>query len=82
MTDGTGSAKDEHLVPGRGGQPCGDFLEHLADVGYDGHVVVEINTRKSQGRDERELDLVESLAFTRLHLASAPRPGGADRASA
>jgi hypothetical protein len=44
--------------------------------------VVEINTRKSEGRDERELDLVESLAFIRLHLASAPSPGGAGRASA
>jgi sugar phosphate isomerase/epimerase len=82
MTDGTGSAKDEHLVPGRGGQPCGEFLEHLAGAGFDGHVVVEINTRRSVGREGRELDLVESLAFTRLHLASAPSPGGADRASA
>lgn len=82
MTDGTGSAKDEHLVPGRGSQPCGAFLEHLADACYAGHVVVEINTRKSEGREERELDLVESLAFIRLHLASAPSPGGAGRASA
>jgi sugar phosphate isomerase/epimerase len=91
MTDGTGSAKDEHLVPGRGGQPCGEFLEHLATTGYTGHVVVEINTRRSDGRDGRELDLAESLAFTRLHLAAAPGPlddeveggsGGGDRTSA
>ena len=91
MTDGNGSAKDEHLVPGRGGQPCGEFLEHLATTGYTGHVVVEINTRRSDGRDGRELDLAESLAFTRLHLASAPGPlddevedgsGGGDRTSA
>ena len=30
MTDGSGSAKDEHLVPGHGSQPCGRFLELLA----------------------------------------------------
>jgi len=85
MTDGTGSAKDEHLVPGRGRQPCEEFLEHLAEVGYGGHVVIEINTRRSDGRVGRELDLAESLAFTKLNLASAPSPdgtGGADRASA
>jgi len=75
MADGTGSAKDEHLVPGRGGQPCGQFLEHLAGVRFDGHVVVEINTRRSDGREARELDLMESLAFTRLHLAAAPTAG-------
>ena len=33
MTDGTGSAKDEHLVPGRGSQPCAELLEHLAGSG-------------------------------------------------
>lgn len=92
MTDGTGSAKDEHLVPGRGGQPCGEFLEHLADTRFAGHVVVEINTRRSGGRDGRELDLAESLAFTRLHLASPTGPArregagggtdGEDRSSA
>ena len=32
MTDGSGSAKDEHLVPGRGNQPCGEFLELLAEA--------------------------------------------------
>ena len=30
IADGTGLAKDEHLVPGRGGQPCADLLERLA----------------------------------------------------
>ena len=31
LTDGTGSAKDEHLVPGRGTQPAAElFLGHLA----------------------------------------------------
>jgi sugar phosphate isomerase/epimerase len=74
LTDGTGSAKDEHLVPGRGTQPVAELLEHLASVHFAGHVVVEINTRKAGNREARELDLVESLAFTRLNFASAPEP--------
>ncbi len=82
MTDGSGSAKDEHLVPGRGTQPCGEFLEHLAAVGFEGHVVAEINTRKAGDREQREADLLESLAFSRLHLAAPevpPDPGAAVR---
>jgi sugar phosphate isomerase/epimerase len=72
MTDGTGSAKDEHLVPGRGTQPVAELLEHLAGARFAGHVVIEINTRKARTREARELDLVEALAFTRLNFAAAP----------
>ena len=71
MTDGSGSAKDEHLVPGHGNQPCGRFLERLAQTGFTGHIVAEINTRKASGREEREADLLETLAFSRLHFAAA-----------
>jgi sugar phosphate isomerase/epimerase len=70
LTDGTGSGRDEHLVPGRGGQPAAELLEHLAGAAFDGHVVVEINTRRGD-RATRELDLMESLAFARLNFASA-----------
>jgi sugar phosphate isomerase/epimerase len=77
MTDGTGSAKDEHLVPGRGSQPAEAFLEHLAGSGFTGHIVVEINTRRCGTRQEREVDLLESLAFTRLNFV---RPDAVDRA--
>jgi sugar phosphate isomerase/epimerase len=70
MTDGSGSAKDEHLVPGRGNQPCGALLELLAAQGFDGSVVLEINTRRAANREARQADLAESLAFTRLHLAA------------
>ena len=73
-TDGSGSAKDEHLVPGRGGQPCAELLEHLARTGFPGGIVLEINTRRSGSRAVRELDLAESLAYTRLHLAAAYEP--------
>ncbi len=74
MTDGTGSAKDEHLVPGRGTQPVVELLEHLAGVDFGGHIVLEINTRKAADREARELDLMEALAFTRLNFAVAPEP--------
>jgi hypothetical protein len=71
MADGSGSARDEHLVPGRGNQPCGEFLELLASRSFGGQVVVEINTRRAANRSLREEDLAEALAFTRLHLAAA-----------
>ncbi|HTR69254.1 MAG TPA: sugar phosphate isomerase/epimerase family protein [Mycobacteriales bacterium] len=70
IADGLGSARDEHLVPGRGDQPCAELLERLATRGFDGTVVVEINTRRAQGRTEREADLAEALAYTRLYLAA------------
>ncbi|MBB1242165.1 sugar phosphate isomerase/epimerase [Streptomyces durbertensis] len=71
LADGTDSAKDEHLVPGRGGQPCAEVLERLAASGFDGHVVVEVNTRRAMSSQEREADLAEALAFTRLHLSTS-----------
>jgi sugar phosphate isomerase/epimerase len=74
LTDGTGSAKDEHLVPGRGTQPVAELLEHLAGRDFGGHIVVEINTRKAANREARELDLMESLAFTRLNFEPTPEP--------
>lgn len=80
LADGTGSARDEHLIPGRGTQPCGEVLEHLASEGFGGTVVVEVTTRRSGGREEREVDLAEALAFARLHLA-APSHGQSSRHS-
>jgi len=70
IADGSGTARDEHLVPGRGTQPCAELLEGLAGRGFDGLVVVEVNTRKADDRAEREADLAEALAFTRLNLAA------------
>ncbi|HUR15267.1 MAG TPA: sugar phosphate isomerase/epimerase [Mycobacteriales bacterium] len=74
IADGIGSARDEHLVPGRGTQPCAELLESLAADGFDGLVVVEVNTRKCLDRQEREADLAEALAFTRLNLAAPAWP--------
>lgn len=71
LADGSGSSKDEHLVPGRGGQPCAQVLEALAHNGFAGTVVLEVNTRRALNRDEREADLAEGLAYARLNLAAA-----------
>jgi sugar phosphate isomerase/epimerase len=73
LADGLGSAKDEHLVPGQGTQPCGEVLGLLAERNWAGTVVVEVNTRRARTRDQREADLAEALAFARLHLAT-PAP--------
>jgi sugar phosphate isomerase/epimerase len=73
IADGIGSAKDEHLIPGRGDQPCGELLEALAARDFDGIVVVEVNTRKAETREEREADLAEALTFSRTHLG-VPAP--------
>jgi sugar phosphate isomerase/epimerase len=70
MADGSGTNKDEHLVPGRGTQPCAEVLEVLAVRGFAGSVVLEINTRRATNREEREAELMEALAFTRLHMAA------------
>jgi sugar phosphate isomerase/epimerase len=70
MSDASGSARDEHLVPGRGSQPCAEVLESLAEREFRGDVVVEINTRRAASRVDRRADLEASLAFTRLWLAA------------
>ena len=70
LADGTGAARDEHLIPGRGNQPAGALLEQLAQRGFDGSVVVEVTTRKAANRATREADLAEALAFARLHLVA------------
>jgi sugar phosphate isomerase/epimerase len=69
LTDGSGSAKDEHLVPGRGVMEAAAFLRHISAAGFSGDVVVEINTRRCSDREERETDLRESLEFAREHFA-------------
>lgn len=74
IADGTGQPKDEHLVPGRGTQPCAEVLERVASRGFDGHVIVEINTRRALDRAEREADLAEALAYCRLHLVAPREP--------
>jgi hypothetical protein len=69
MADGTGvTNRDEHLVPGRGTQPCASLLGKLAAGGYSGTVVLEVNTRRALSHEARLADLAEALDFTRRHL--------------
>lgn len=70
LADGMGSPLDEHLVPGRGKQGCDVLLAHLANINFSGHIVVEIATRKAADEEAREVDLLEALAYARLHTAS------------
>ena len=76
LADGTGVSSgpvpDEHLVPGRGRQPCAELLRGISATGYAGMVVAEVNTRRAVTRDERLADLTETLNFARTHLASVP----------
>jgi sugar phosphate isomerase/epimerase len=68
LADGTDSARDEHLIPGRGDQPVGEVLQLIAGSAFAGSVIVEVSTRRVPDRAEREADLVEALAFARQHL--------------
>ncbi len=68
LCDGTGAPRDEHLVPGRGSQPCADVCLALARGGFSGTVVVEVSTRRARTRPERRALLIEALLFARLHL--------------
>ena len=82
MADGTGvTNRDEHLVPGRGAQPCARLLEGLAADGYPGTVVLEVNTRRAISREARVADLAEAMEFTRRHLGK-PAPVGDGRTGA
>jgi sugar phosphate isomerase/epimerase len=66
---------DEHLVPGRGTQPCAGVLRQLLADGYEGAVVLEVNTRKAGDAAQRQADLAEALAFARTHLEGAAGTG-------
>ncbi len=64
-----GKVFDEHLVPGRGSEPVAEVLSALASVNWDGVIVAEVNTRKARTEQERLEQLMETLAFARLHTA-------------
>lgn len=77
LGDGNRPGRDEHLVPGRGDQPCAALLASLAGRGFTGSVAVEVSTRRARSRAHREADLAEALSFARTHLATGrvPTPG-------
>jgi sugar phosphate isomerase/epimerase len=71
LGDGTGEGRDEHLVPGRGTQPCGELLSSLVGRNFTGAVAVEVATRGAKSRAVREADLRASLEFAREHLTTS-----------
>lgn len=68
LTDGTGAATDEHLIPGDGTQPCIEVCRRLADSDFDGAVVLEVHTGSANTKLERADMLARSLEFSRTHL--------------
>ncbi|MGW5050896.1 sugar phosphate isomerase/epimerase family protein [Actinokineospora sp. NPDC004072] len=73
LADGTTLGKDEHLVPGRGSQPCAQVLDTLVTSGFAGQVVLEVNTRRARTAADRRTALAESLRFARAHLGHKRR---------
>jgi sugar phosphate isomerase/epimerase len=79
LCDGSGSQDDgrildEHLLPGRGTQPVAETLRWLAEQGWQGGVVAEVNTRKAKTEEQRLEMLVETREFAQrqLRLDTAP----------
>lgn len=69
LADGSGSTtKDEHLPPGEGNQPCAEVLRRLANRGWGGSVLLEVNTRGVGGEAARTRMLEQCLLFARHHL--------------
>jgi len=71
FTDGRGSFKDEHLMPGEGDQNAWEVLAEIARTGYTGHVVLEVSSRRARSRHEREELLGGALTSIRATLEKA-----------
>ncbi|MFT8395834.1 sugar phosphate isomerase/epimerase family protein [Propionibacterium sp.] len=71
LTDGSDSPMDEHLMPGEGDQNAWGLLEYLVNSDYQGHIVLEVNTRKADDHEDRLRTLTRVLDETRAHLWSA-----------
>ena len=71
LTDGLGSFKDEHLVPGAGTQDADGVVAQALAAGFSGDLCLEINTRGAGSRAARERLLAESLDWTRERLEQA-----------
>ncbi|MGD8214780.1 sugar phosphate isomerase/epimerase family protein [Aestuariimicrobium sp. Y1814] len=68
FTDGSGSFKDEHLLPGEGNQEAYALLDDLVATGYTGQVVLEVNSRRAGNRATREALLGQVLIDMRHRL--------------
>src|SRR5262249_28848674 len=70
LGDGVGKGRDEHLVPGRGTQPCAELLASLAERGLAGGVGGEGGPRGAGSGAGRGGGRAEPRAFARQHLGS------------
>ena len=75
LADGSGGPRDEHLVPGRGGQPCAEVCERLADSGFRGTVVVEVSTRRCRTRERAHRRCCTRRCCSPGCTCSPPPPG-------
>ncbi|RRD45829.1 sugar phosphate isomerase/epimerase [Tessaracoccus sp. OH4464_COT-324] len=73
LTDGKGSFKDEHLLPGEGNQGAWEIVRELGRRGFSGHIVVEVSTRRAKSRHERAELLADVLDDTRRHYEEGRR---------
>ncbi len=71
LTDGNGSAMDEHLMPGEGNQRSWEVVETLVSRGYRGHIIHEVNARKTADAQQRATLLEGCLDETRRHISAA-----------
>lgn len=67
LTDGKGSFKDEHWLPGEGDQEAWSVVQELGRRQFEGDIVIEVSTRRARSRHERAELLEEVLANTRKH---------------
>ena len=74
LADGSGSARDEHLIPGRGSEPLAEVLARVSGLDISGSVIAEVSTRAAGSRQKRVEDLRQTLDFARAHLDSS-NPG-------
>lgn len=69
LTDGRGSFKDEHLMPGEGDQEAFTVIRELAARRFEGHIVLEVSSRRCRTRQERTALLAQQLENIRRELA-------------
>ncbi|MCI1748061.1 MAG: sugar phosphate isomerase/epimerase [Acidipropionibacterium sp.] len=69
LTDGSGSFKDEHLLPGEGTQRSWEVVRDAVGRGFGGDIVIEVNTRRFSSRSDRQDALGGVLEQTRAAVA-------------
>ncbi|BCQ04284.1 hypothetical protein TPCV302_09310 [Cutibacterium avidum] len=62
LADGSGTFKDEHLLPGRGNQHAWEVVERAVAGGFNGDIVLEVNTRKLSGQGAGQGARFEALS--------------------